>query len=200
MARVSQAHLDARRRQILDAARRCFAANGFHSTSMQDVLKEAGLSAGAVYRYFPSKDHIIAAISLETMREVAGVFTGALDAEQPPTPEELVGRALRTVQRLDEEQEAARLVIFVWAEALRTPTVRELVTTGVVEVRGLLARMIAVWQERGMIGDAVPAQQLAQLMGSLLPGYIIQKTMMGDVSPESFAEGLGALLHSPART
>ncbi|MGW9069182.1 helix-turn-helix domain-containing protein, partial [Streptomyces yangpuensis] len=52
MARVSQAHLDARRRQILDGATRCFTRNGFHATSMQDVLKEVDLSAGAVYRYF----------------------------------------------------------------------------------------------------------------------------------------------------
>ena len=48
MARVSQEHLDARRRQILEGAARCFARDGFHSTTMQDILRETGLSAGAV--------------------------------------------------------------------------------------------------------------------------------------------------------
>ena len=53
MPKVSDAHRAARRRQILDAARRRFVRNGFHATSMQDIFAEAGLSAGAVYRYFP---------------------------------------------------------------------------------------------------------------------------------------------------
>ncbi|HEY9407971.1 MAG TPA: helix-turn-helix domain-containing protein, partial [Jiangellaceae bacterium] len=53
MPRVSEAHLAARRDQILQAAWTCFARDGFHATSMQDVFAEAGLSAGAVYRYFP---------------------------------------------------------------------------------------------------------------------------------------------------
>ena len=63
MPKVSGAHIAARRQQILDAARACFARQGFHQTSIQDICKEAGLSPGAVYRYFPSKDHIIAATS-----------------------------------------------------------------------------------------------------------------------------------------
>ncbi|MBW8820389.1 MAG: helix-turn-helix transcriptional regulator, partial [Streptomyces sp.] len=67
MARVSQAHLDARRRQILDGAAVCFARNGFHATSMQDVLKEADLSAGAVYRYFSGKEELIGAIVGEVL-------------------------------------------------------------------------------------------------------------------------------------
>ena len=46
MPRVSEAHLAARREQIIEAATRCFLRNGFHQTSMQDVIKEAGLSVG----------------------------------------------------------------------------------------------------------------------------------------------------------
>src|SRR5262249_59255610 len=56
--RVSEAHLAARRQQILDAARACFLRNGFHATSIQDVIAEGGLSVGAVYRYFKSKNDI----------------------------------------------------------------------------------------------------------------------------------------------
>lgn len=87
MARVSQAHLDARRRQILDAAALCFARNGFHATSMQDVLKEADLSAGAVYRYFSGKEELIAAIVSEVLGEVRAAFDEAArqSRRRPPT-------------------------------------------------------------------------------------------------------------------
>lgn len=94
MARVSQEHLDARRRQILDGAARCFARNGFHGTSMQDVFKEVGLSAGAVYRYFPGKEDIIAAITKETFAVIRGAFEEASRMTPPPTPDALLGRVL----------------------------------------------------------------------------------------------------------
>jgi AcrR family transcriptional regulator len=45
--RVNQKHLEARREQILEAAIECFAHNGFHRTTMQDIMREAGLSVGA---------------------------------------------------------------------------------------------------------------------------------------------------------
>src|SRR4029079_2513209 len=61
--RVSAEHLAARRQQILDAAQRRVARDGFHATSMQQVIAEAGLSVGAVYRYFPSKSDLIVAIA-----------------------------------------------------------------------------------------------------------------------------------------
>ena len=63
MPRVSEEHVTARREQILEAARACFRRNGLHNTSMQDRIHEAGLSVGAVYRYFKSKDEIINAIA-----------------------------------------------------------------------------------------------------------------------------------------
>ncbi len=70
MPKVSQEYRDARREQILNAARRCFLRDGFHETSMQDLFAEAGLSSGAVYRYFPGKEDVILAIAEENMRDV----------------------------------------------------------------------------------------------------------------------------------
>ncbi|WP_369028857.1 TetR/AcrR family transcriptional regulator, partial [Nocardia farcinica] len=63
MPRVSEEHLERRRQQILVAAQRCFSRKGFYNTSMQDVFAESGLSAGAVYRYFKSKDELVAALA-----------------------------------------------------------------------------------------------------------------------------------------
>src|SRR3954468_15322156 len=68
--KVSAEHREARREEILGAARRRFACEGFHATSMQDILAESGLSAGAVYRYFNGKSDIVAAIAGENMGAV----------------------------------------------------------------------------------------------------------------------------------
>jgi TetR/AcrR family transcriptional repressor of uid operon len=54
---------DARRQQILDAARACFARSGFRGASMQEICLEAKMSPGGLYRYFPSKEAIIEAIA-----------------------------------------------------------------------------------------------------------------------------------------
>ena len=62
MPKVTEQYRDARRGQILDAARRCFLRDGFHETSMHDLFAEVGLSSGAVYRYFASKDELIIAM------------------------------------------------------------------------------------------------------------------------------------------
>ena len=51
-----------RRDEILGAAQRCFVRSGFHQTSMQEICAEAGMSPGNLYRYFPSKESLIAAI------------------------------------------------------------------------------------------------------------------------------------------
>src|SRR5207247_1825663 len=63
MPRVSRDYLDRRREEILAAALRCFAREGFHRTTMQDIVAESGLSPGALYRYFAAKEDLIAAIA-----------------------------------------------------------------------------------------------------------------------------------------
>ena len=58
----------ARREHILDAALTCFARGGFHATTMQAICREAGVSPGALYVYFDSKEALIAGLSLISPR------------------------------------------------------------------------------------------------------------------------------------
>ena len=172
MPRVSQAHLDARRRQILDAARRCFVRNGFHATSMQDVLGEANLSAGAVYRYFRSKDEIIAAIAAEAVAEVAGALDSAFDADQG----------------------MARLALQVWSEAVRSPVLAGILKGEIARVRASLARLVGVYQDRGLMAADAPPEQVARVLVGLLPGFVLQHALLGEVDPAAFRSGLRTLL------
>src|SRR6478735_1067894 len=66
-----------RRDEILSAAQRCFVRSGFHQASMQEICAEAGMSAGNLYRYFPSKEALIAGIAERDRAEVAQDFARA---------------------------------------------------------------------------------------------------------------------------
>ena len=57
-----RASSEARRAQILEAALRCFSDKGYHETTMDDLAREAGLSKGSLYWYFPSKEEFFAEI------------------------------------------------------------------------------------------------------------------------------------------
>jgi AcrR family transcriptional regulator len=80
MPKVTEEHRQARREQILEAALNCFARNGFHQTSMRDICKEAGLSAGAVYLHFSSKEDIIEE-TLKRVREARAARFKAIEQE-----------------------------------------------------------------------------------------------------------------------
>lgn len=69
-----------RRRQILDAAIRVFAASGFHKSRVSDIAREADVADGTIYLYFPSKDDILISIFEETMGEM---ISGVEDALAP---------------------------------------------------------------------------------------------------------------------
>jgi AcrR family transcriptional regulator len=194
MPRVSQAHLDARRRQILDAARRCFVRNGFHATSMQDVLAEADLSAGAVYRYFRSKDEIVAAIAAEAVAEVAGALQSSFEADPPPPLDEVLETAFLAIQRVDGEHGMATLALQVWGEAVRSPILAEALRAEVSRVRASLSGLVEAYQARGLMTADVPAEQVGPVLAGLLPGFVFQHVLLGDVDPASFRAGLRALL------
>ncbi|MFF3457701.1 TetR/AcrR family transcriptional regulator [Streptomyces sp. NPDC002730] len=198
MARVSQEHLDARRRQILDGAARCFARNGFHATSMQDILREAGLSAGAVYRYFRSKEELIAAIADEAFSAIRGAFDDAARTTPPPTPDVLLGRVLRGM--LEEQvpggdrQAFARLIVQVWTETLRNEQLAATLGEGYSAMRQAWAKVVDAYRDNGLMAADVPADHVARTLIATAQGFIAQQALFGDVRVEVLEDGLRALM------
>jgi AcrR family transcriptional regulator len=200
MARVSQAHLDARRRQILDAAALCFARNGFHATSMQDVLKEADLSAGAVYRYFSGKDELITAIISEVLDEVRAAFDVAAEQSPPPSPDTLASSVLdralglRASLTLDGEPAFPRLVLQVWSEIPRNRELTAVLREVYQSVRTAWGRVVEAYQEAGTMRSDVPADHVAHTMIAVILGFIAQQSLFGPVPVEVLRDGLRALM------
>ncbi|MDQ0955758.1 AcrR family transcriptional regulator [Streptomyces phaeochromogenes] len=204
MARVSQEHLDARRRQILDGAARSFARNGFHATSMQDVLKEVDLSAGAVYRYFSGKGELIAAIVTEVLGSIREAFEEAARQTPPPPPDVLVGRVMTQVLGLEGagrlgltwEGEASfpRLMVQVWTETLRDGELSRVLREGFVTVREAWVKVVEGYQEAGVMRADIPADHVARTMIAAVQGFAAQQALFGSAPVEVIQDGLRALM------
>lgn len=73
MPRVSDDHLAAVRRQILDGARRCFAAYGYEQATVRRLEETVGLSRGAIFHHFRDKDSLFFALAEEDAQRMADV-------------------------------------------------------------------------------------------------------------------------------
>jgi AcrR family transcriptional regulator len=194
MPRVSEAHLAARRDQILEAATRCFARNGFHATSMQDVIREAGLSVGAVYRYFKSKDELVRAIAERNVGQL-GAALEELGRHEPPLPVgEVMERVLGLVEPLLVPQGVANIALQVWTESLRDAELSTFVRATYGRLRAAFATVVARARDAGQLPAEVDAEALGTALFSLMPGYVLQRVLTGEPSQPVMTAGVRALL------
>ena len=191
MPKVTQQHRDARREQILAAARRCFLRDGFHATSMQDLFAEAGLSSGAVYSYFASKDDVIVAIAEENMRGVIEMIRNVA-TQHPGRP---VGAVLADIMDMvharDAQDGLGKLTVIVWSEALRNPSLAARFTDMVTQIRASLAEVIEQSSHNPPAG--VPADILAATLVCLVPGYLLQLAILGPAAVDGVPGAVRAL-------
>jgi AcrR family transcriptional regulator len=179
MPRVSPAHLDARREQIFAAAAACFAREGFHATTMQQICATAGLSPGAIYRYFRSKEEIIATLCERELERNAALIAEAVQRE---SFDEAVAALLDVaVAALEAETSAtcggASLDLELWAEASRNALVRALWQRVLGGLRAPLAEAVRRAQARGEVDATLQPEAVAAMGLALFYGLLLQKTM-----------------------
>jgi TetR/AcrR family transcriptional regulator, transcriptional repressor of aconitase len=175
MPRVAESYLQARRRQIMDAAITCFAREGFHRTTMQDIVSETGLSAGAIYRYFRSKEDIVAAVAAEHHAAEAAAFA------EVSTSDDVAAALCRLVHvslgRLADpaEQQWRRVTVQVWGEALRNDRVMGIVRGGLDEPVAILAALFRRGQRDGRLPQELDADGAARVCASIFQGLVLQQ-------------------------
>lgn len=107
----AEAHT-AKRRQILDGARRVFFERGFEAASMDAITRAAGVSKATLYAYFPSKEHLIAALVGIEKREQAERFVD-LVTEGRSIAEALTTLGARIILAMSRPEAVARLRLVV---------------------------------------------------------------------------------------
>src|SRR5215211_553438 len=191
--RVTDEHFAARREQILTAARACFRRNGFHSTSMQDVIAEAGLSIGAVYRYFKSKDELITAIA-ETVLDGADQMFDELAAQEPPDSlVKAMDRALAFIDSQTGPDGMFPLALQVWAEAQRDPVLADFVAEKYTTIRRQFVALAARAQKGGELPQDADTAAVGAVLFGMLPGYALQRTLGAGPDKDTYLHGVRAL-------
>jgi AcrR family transcriptional regulator len=179
--KITETKREERRQQILDAALRCFSRDGFHATTTADIVRESGLSQGALYLYFATKDDIVVALADD--RHQGEVFLNALaKSEQDPVAGlmllvELYGKTLGDARRADMR----RVGIQGWAEALRSPRIHESVVEGFSAVRAAIVELIHRGQRTGQIRPEVEPDAAARAMIAVFQGLVLQLTWGEDL-------------------
>ena len=163
----------ARRAAILDAAERCFARAGFHRSTMQDICKEAGISPGALYVYFASKEDLIAGIVERDRTKLASKL-----AELPDAPDLLSALAkLGEHYTVEEPQYKRVLCIEIGVEATRNPVVGDIFRSVDEFCRQNFAQVFAQARDAGKIAPNADPETLAQVVSLLGDGLFWRRAV-----------------------
>jgi len=193
--KVSQQYRDSRREHILAAARRCFLRDGFHETSMQDLFAESGLSAGAVYRYFASKDEMILAIAEENMRDIVALLRALATSPHQDGLGASLAEVLDVVRDKHAESQFGAIALIVWAETLRNASLAKRFDVALSRMRADVAEVIREHQKRGDLSADAQPDALAGLVMAIVPGFIQQLTMFGTGAVEGVSDTVRTFWH-----
>lgn len=200
---MTDAHREQRRQQILTAAWDLFAHNGFHATSMSEIIAASGLSAGAVYLYFGSKEELIIATARNALGTARAISAELLQAPTAVAPGEAVVRIIGGLQSLQRRAGGVMYAVAIqaWAEAVRNPAISSTARGFFTDLLNDLGAILDRWAANGhpLAGD-IP--DLARMMAGSVQGYVIQLASFGAVPDDGYLTALGeritAMVSAPA--
>ena len=204
MPRITAARANEQRERILDAALTCFAREGFHAATVQDIVAESGLSPGAIYGYFKGKTEIAMAIASERHAMERRRMEFALAAPDIETSLQRLLDGFVLELRNPAERRWRHLAVQLWAESISNPRLKREALAGVSQAVDVLSRMIAQAQSRGSWPKHLDPASAARVMIAILQGISLQRAWDERVDIERFAVALRMMLDpasdKPGRT
>ncbi|MDI5964526.1 helix-turn-helix domain-containing protein [Streptomyces sp. SL13] len=203
MPRITEARREARRAEIVAAARRCFSRDGFHQTSMPDIAKEAGVSAGASYRYFAGKEEIILEIAGDAFRMIFEPVERLVGSAEAPSVADLVSASIDPVggeETVDAAgqvvpvDELLRCAVQAWGELLRHEGLRQRAVDGFEHVGQRMAEVLRQGQAAGTVPADLDPDRGTRVVMALLHGFVLQRVAFGLDDIEGFAQDVRAIL------
>ncbi len=182
----------ARRENILDAAERCFARAGFHRTSMQDICREAGISPGALYLYFASKEALIAGLCEREGARLAQNISGMTDV-----PDFMAAiTALAEHYCFEEPVRKMHLHMQIGAEAVHNPQIAATLRGTSDDLMAGFAAMIDRVRAEGRIAPQFDSHTVTRVLAIMGDGLYWHRAMDPAFDPrEVFPALMSVIAH-----
>lgn len=173
MPKLSKDQQQQRQNAILAAAERCFLRRGFHTTTMQDICKEANVSAGAIYVYFRSKEALIAGLAALEQDQLlqrfshlgeSGDFVSGLEA--------MIGSCIS-----EQTPEKTSFLLEIVAESTRNPELRNIIQR---VDEAIKAKMVSHFERARRKPEAIPEPLLRRfelLLPVIMDGLMLRKAL-----------------------
>lgn len=181
MPRVTAAHEQEVRTRIVRAAIRVFGERGFHRATMQDIVRESGLSVGAIYTYFKSKSDLILAgcdlitdQELDELRERLAAVEGYRDRISAA-----VGFWFDNIEVETSPRGPSPLILQAWAEADTDPAIREMLLRRRRETVTACALVLQEGVLRGELPPWLDVQAIGHAIAALLDGILVEAAEAG---------------------
>jgi AcrR family transcriptional regulator len=168
MPKVTQEHLDRRRREILEGARRCFSRFGYEGATVRRLEREIGLSRGAIFNYFPDKWELFFALAVEEFER---------------SPDSWANGGFEELARSTVEDDPSWVSVhFEFARQLRTqPGLRQEVRRRLAPGRDRILMSLEQAQRAGEFRSDVPPETLRAFLAYLLDGIAIAVSLGAEV-------------------
>jgi AcrR family transcriptional regulator len=200
MPRITEERREARREQILDAARACLLEYGLEAVSMEMIIARSGLSTGAVYRYFKGKDEIIGAAVMATAAEIGAAVAPILSGPAPGLPSQLVEKLLAAWigyahSGVGAAADVDRMPVALhgWSYAQTDPELKAAVRATLQGFRERCLPIVRQWQADGVIAADVEPGAVTQLLLTISLGFVAQRALAGDADIRAHTDALAAL-------
>jgi AcrR family transcriptional regulator len=180
-----------RQTRILEAAERAFVRHGFRAATMQHVADELGMSAGNLYRYFPSKEAIVEGLCAADQEKRAKAFAELL-ADKGGILEAL--RAALRDHVLTSPREKARLMAEIWAEAGRNPRVADMTNAIDADVLRGLEKLMDAAKAAGSASSTLDSRFGARFFFTYVAGLFKRMALEPDFDrPAELSMALGVV-------
>jgi TetR/AcrR family transcriptional repressor of uid operon len=193
VAKLSPETLRERSDHILDAAGLCFARNGFHRTTMQDICREASVSPGALYLYFNSKEALIAGICERERADFASRF-----AQMSAGPNFMEALAALGRQFIEDPPHRRVLCLEVGIEATRNARIGEIQKTVEVFIRGCFRDLFTKLKAEGRIAPVYDVDTVVEAFMTIADGMLWRRAVdpdfKADIVLPPILDAVGSLL------
>ena len=174
MPKVSEAHREERRRQILEGARRAFARHGYEGATVPRLEEETGLSRGAIFSYYPSKLELFLALAESDQQALGRLWIGeGFDA---------------VVRQIGESPDWIGAYLEVPRMLRADPSLFERWQAFNPELQQQLAAWLEAQQESGAVRSDLGVESIGRFLGVVLDGLAVQQGAGAPIDVEGTLE------------